>query len=77
MTLHEKGVHARGDGGGGEQGGTLGPAPAGFGRAGQLRGVGGVEADGRPDLQQVAEADEVVDEPVVSEEGSALGEHLL
>ena len=79
VALEEDGVDARGDGGAGEEGDALGSAAGCRGSAGELGGMGRVEADGAgaggvAEFHEVPDADEVVDEAVVAEKGSSLGE---
>jgi hypothetical protein len=80
VALQEHGVHARGDGCPGEQRRALGAAAGGLAGAGGLRRVRAVEAQRRGpaagvELDEVAHAQEVVDEAAVAKEGAAFGDH--
>ncbi len=84
MAFDEEGVHTDRGGGFGELEGSVGSASGLFARAGELGGVGDIEADrwgaeigegGAIEFHHVGDADEVVDEAVVAKEGASLGEH--
>ncbi len=76
MTLNEYSVNARCNGRSCEQPRAIRPAcRCVCAAARQLRRMGHVKADRPAKVHQVAESDEVVDEPVVAKEGATLGEH--
>lgn len=84
MTLDEEGMYTDGGGGFGELEGAVGSASGLFAGAWELGGVGDIEADwrgaqrregGAIEFHHVGDADEVVDEAVVAEEGASFGEH--
>src|SRR5690554_1504826 len=82
MAFEKDRMNSRGDGGFREQARPLRSPSGGGAGAGMLRRVGAVKADGaRPAagvlFDEIAEADKIIDQSVVAEEGAALGEHHI
>lgn len=77
MALHEDRIDARSDCSTCEKGGMLRIAAACFALAWSLGGMRRIEADWYAQLHHVANACEIVDEPVVSEERPAFSQHDL
>ena len=84
MTLNKQRMHTDRRRGFGELEGSVWSASGLFAGTWELGGVGDIEADwrgaeigegGAIEFHHVGDADEVVDEPVVSKEGASLGEH--
>lgn len=78
MAFQEDRVNSRGDRCSREERCSIGStASGGASRARQLRGVRDIETDWSTELAQITKTNEVVHQAVVTEEGSAFGQHRM